>query len=86
VPDYTVVFTRSARKELQGLPLATARRILSATEKLGANPRPVGVKKLQGAKDLWRLRVGDYRVIYAIDDPRNLVDVRVVRHRKDVYR
>ncbi len=86
MPDYAVVIARSARKELERLPWAAARRILPAIERLGADPRPAGVRKLQGAEDLWRLRVGDYRVIYAIDDARHLVDVLVIRHRKDAYR
>ena len=86
MPDYAVVIARSARKELERLPWAAARRILSAIERLGADPRPAGVRKLQGAEDLWRLRVRDYRVIYAIDHARHLVDVLVIRHRKDAYR
>jgi len=86
VPDYTVVFTRSARKELERLPQAPANRVISAIDRLSAEPRPVGVRKLQGAEDLWRVRVGEYRVIYAIDDTNRSVDVRVVRHRKDAYR
>jgi mRNA interferase RelE/StbE len=44
------------------------------------------VRKLHGAEDLWRLRVGDYRIVFAIEDANELVDVRVVRHRKDAYR
>lgn len=55
-------------------------------ERLGANPRPFGVRKVHGVENLWRVRVGDYRVVYAIDDTNHLVDVRVVRHRKDAYR
>ena len=86
MPDYAVVIARSARKELERLPWGGARRILRAIERLGADPRPAGVRKLQGAEDLWRLRVGDYRVIYAIDDARYLVDVLAIRHRKDAYR
>lgn len=66
--------------------VASARRIISAIERLSADPRPVGVRKLQGAEDLWRLRVGEYRIIYAMDDAHRSIDVRVVRHRKDAYR
>jgi mRNA interferase RelE/StbE len=86
VPEYTVVFTRSARKELEQLPHAAARRIISAIDRLSVEPRPVGVRKLQGAEDLWRVRVGEYRIIYALDDANRSVDVRVIRHRKDAYR
>jgi len=86
VPDYRVAFTSSARKELERLPQPAARRIISAIVRLGADPRPHGVRKLQSAEDLWRVRVGEYRIIYSIDEANCVVDVRVVRHRKDAYR
>jgi mRNA interferase RelE/StbE len=86
VPDYTVVFARSARKELQNLDPQVARRILRAIEALVANPRPSGVVKLEGASDLWRVRVGEWRVVYRISDRDRLVDVIAVRHRRDAYR
>jgi mRNA interferase RelE/StbE len=63
VAEYAIVFTRSARKELEHLPLSISKRIISAIEVLSADQRPTGVRKLQGAEDLWRLRVGDYRII-----------------------
>lgn len=78
--EYRVVFARSARRELEGLEVSVARRIISRVEALTTDPRPHGCIKLQGAADLWRLRVGDYRVVYAIDDNACLVDIRVVRH------
>ena len=68
MPDYTVVFARSARKELQNLDPQVARRILKAIEALVANPRPSGVVKLEGASDLWRIRVGEWRVVYRISE------------------
>ena len=86
MPDYTIVFTRSARKELESLLSSVAEKITSEIEQLRREARPSGTRKLQGADDLWRLRVGDYRVVYAIDDKKQLIDVRVVRHRKDAYR
>ena len=86
VPDYTVVFARSARKELQNLDPQVARRILKAIETLVAYPRPSGVVKLEGASDLWRVRVGEWRVVYHISDRDRLVDVIAVRHRRDAYR
>jgi mRNA-degrading endonuclease RelE of RelBE toxin-antitoxin system len=58
VAEYAVVFARSARKELQNLDPQVARRILQHIEALVTNPRPPGVAKLEGAHDLWRLRVG----------------------------
>ena len=84
--DYAVVFARSARKELQNLDPQVARRILKQIEALVANPRPSGVVKLEGASDLWRIRVGEWRVVYRISDRDRLVDVNAVRHRRDAYR
>lgn len=83
---YEIVLTRSARKELEVLNYKIVLQILKKIENLSLNPRPFGSKKLKGEKDLWRVRVGDYRVIYSIDDSGKLVDVSVIRHRKDVYR
>lgn len=84
--DYTVVFARSARKELQKLDAQVARRILKQVEVLATDPRPSGVVKLEGAADLWRIRVGQWRVVYRISDRERLVDVIAVRHRSDAYR
>ena len=84
--DYAVSFARSARKELQNLDPQVARRILKQIESLVANPRPSGVVKLEGASDLWRIRVGEWRVVYRISDRDRLVDINAVRHRRDAYR
>jgi mRNA interferase RelE/StbE len=86
VAEYAVVLARSARKELQNLDPQVARRILKQIEALVANPRPAGVMKLEGAVDLWRIRVGQWRVVYRISDRDRLVDVIAVRHRSDAYR
>ena len=84
--DFSITFARSARKELDRLPADLAERVLQKIEALSESPRPVGVTKLKGQKNVWRLRVGDYRVVYAIDDTAKAVDVSIVRHRRDVYR
>jgi mRNA interferase RelE/StbE len=86
VAEYTVVFTRSARRELERLEAGVARRIISRIETLSEDPRPHGCVKLQGTADLWRIRIGAYRVIYSFDAAARLVDIRVVRHRSDAYR
>jgi len=86
MPSYEIVFARSARKELQALSRTVAKRILEKVELLVLNPRPSGCKKLRGHSSLWRLRVGEYRVIYSIDDDKRVVDVSVVRHRSEAYR
>ena len=84
--DYAVVFARSTRKELQNLDPQVARRILRQVEALVNDPRPAGVVKLEGAADLWRIRVGQWRVVYRISDREPFVDVIAVRHRSDAYR
>jgi mRNA interferase RelE/StbE len=84
--DYTITFARSARKELVALPGELADRLLIRIERLARSPRQAGIRKLSGSENLWRLRVGDYRVIYSIDDQSRIVDVIAVRHRSDAYR
>lgn len=84
--SYAVTFARSARKELAALEHDLADRILAAIAELALEPRPAGCRKLRNSKDLWRIRVGDYRVVYRVDDRERSVDVVIVRHRSDVYR
>jgi len=86
MPTYEITFARSAGKELQALPLNVAERILTKIEGLASNPRPHGCKKLSGPTRLWRLRVGDYRIVYDIDDEERVVDISVIRHRSVAYR
>ena len=85
VTDYLIAFKSSAEKELLRLPREAASRILPKIESLAVNPRPRGAKKLRGAKDLWRIRAGDYRAIYAINDERREVTVMRIAHRREVY-
>jgi mRNA interferase RelE/StbE len=86
VADYGVVVARSAEKEIGDLPPAVLSRIRRAIDRLAINPRPSGCKKLREARNRWRVRVGDYRIIYTVNDLRQLIDIERVRHRKDVYR
>jgi mRNA interferase RelE/StbE len=83
---YSVTFARSARKELESLSQTDAIRILKKIESLPANPRPSGCKKLTGQNSLWRIRIGDYRVVYSIDDTHRLIDITIIRHRSSVYK
>jgi len=83
---YDITFARSARKELERLDAQLVRRIFTHIESLAAYPRPPGCCKLQGSDNLWRIRVGDYRVVYSIDDRAAAIDISIVGHRKDVYR
>ncbi|MDD5262830.1 MAG: type II toxin-antitoxin system RelE/ParE family toxin [Methylacidiphilales bacterium] len=84
--EYQITFARSARKELEKLPPHIAERILGKIEDLSATPRPGGSLKLKGGRNLWRIRIGDYRVIYEIDDGKGIIDISIIRHRREVYR
>lgn len=84
--EYSITFARSGRKELEALEAAIVNRIFPKIESLSRRPRPHNSVKLQGRENLWRIRVGVYRVIYAIDDESKLVDIIAVRHRRDAYR
>jgi mRNA interferase RelE/StbE len=81
-----VEFTSSAQREYLRLPKPDRQRVGQRIELLANNPRPAGCTKLAGAKNLWRIRCGDYRVIYAIEDAALIVAVAKVGHRRDVYR
>jgi len=82
---YSIVFARSASKEVESLERTLVARVISRIMALSENPRPSGCKKLAGAVDAWRIRIGDYRVIYRVDDTASLVTVMVVRHRSRAY-
>ena len=79
--------SRRVEKEIANLPGGVRERIIRAIRKLAENPRPQGARKLMGAmRGAWRIRVGDYRVIYDADDAQQLVVILAVLHRRDVYR
>ena len=82
---YTVTLTRSAEKELDRLPAPLHARLTRKLLALEANPRPPGVQKLHG-EDRYRIRIGDYRVLYLIDDDSKTVAIIAVGHRREVYR
>jgi mRNA interferase RelE/StbE len=82
---YTVSILRRAQRELQQLPRGEYARVRDAIRALGHDPRPTGCLALTGRAG-WRLRVGDYRVIYEIDDTQHLVTILHVGHRRDIYR
>ncbi len=82
---YQIILPRSVQKELNRLPDEAASRILARLAALEANPRPADVKKLKG-RDAWRIRVGDYRVIYEIHDRVLQILVITVGHRREIYR
>jgi mRNA interferase RelE/StbE len=85
VGSYRVALATSAEKELQGLPKKLIARIIPRLERLESTPRPPGCKKLKGGDNEWRIRVGDYRIIYVVDDTARTVDVTRIAHRREVY-
>ena len=84
--SYTIFLTKAAAKDLTALPQKTLRRIDSAIRSLADNPRPHGSIKLQGSDNLYRIRKGDFRIIYQIEDDALIVTVVRVGNRRDVYR
>jgi mRNA interferase RelE/StbE len=85
VSDYSVEVKPSARKELEALPDSVLARVVRRIESLGHAPRPAGCKKLKGYKDQWRVRAGDWRVVYIVDDAAKSVRVTRIAHRREVY-
>ena len=83
--SYKLVIKRSAAKELEQLRLKDRRRLAARIQGLSANPRPPGTEKLSG-EEKYRIRQGDYRVLYVIDDGAQTVTVVSIGHRRDVYR
>ena len=82
---YDVELSRSAARDLERLAPGLRFRIERELRRLAIDPRRAGVTRLAGSP-AWRSRVGDYRIIYALDDDRSLIQVLRIRHRRDVYR
>jgi mRNA interferase RelE/StbE len=84
---YKTIIDISAEKDIERFPVNAIKRIVKAIDGLSTDPRPVGAKKLKGSdENLYRIRSGDYRIIYAINDGVRIVNIRRIRHRRDVYR
>ncbi|HLG20552.1 MAG TPA: type II toxin-antitoxin system RelE/ParE family toxin [Bdellovibrionota bacterium] len=83
--NYSLSIKPSALKELEGFPKKIVQQIVARIEGLSLNPRPPGSQKLSG-EEKYRLRQGPYRVVYAVDDARKVVDVVKIAHRSEVYR
>ncbi|MGH3909713.1 MAG: type II toxin-antitoxin system RelE family toxin [Pseudonocardiaceae bacterium] len=81
-----VTFHPDVYKQLQLLPRRVFSAALKAIIALTHNPRPAGVKKLAGSRSDWRIRIGEYRIIYEIDDTAKTLTVLQVEHRRDAYR
>ena len=83
---YAIQYKKSVEKDLRKLDHDTLKRVAKKIQLLADNPRPNGVTKLSGVNDLYRVRQGDYRIIYQIQDNKLIVLVVKVGHRGDVYR
>ena len=83
---YRATIPRSVQKQLRTLPNAIHSRVVAQLMDLSDNPRPSGVKKLRGYTSTYRVRVGDYRIVYEVDDSAQEVCLLHVADRKDVYR
>ncbi len=83
---YEVYIETAAENDLKRLPTTPFQRIIPQIRTLAQNPRPSGCRKLTGSKNDWRIRVGDYRVLYEIDEKTRAVRIMRVRHRREVYR
>ena len=84
--DFRIEWKKSTRKDLRKLPSSIANRVVGAVEDLAENPFPHGVEKLSGSEHAYRIRLGDYRIVYEVVAESKLVEIQRVRHRKDVYR
>jgi len=83
--SYSLVLKKSAERELRALPKADLRRVTDRIRGLANTPRPSGHEKLSG-QEQYRVRQGDYRVVYAIDDDHRIVTIVKIGHRREVYR
>lgn len=83
---YRLIVSHSARKEALSLPREVQERIRPAVGALAGEPRPYGCDKLKGEEGFYRIRVGDYRVVYHVDDDDMTVTVTRIKHRRDIYR
>jgi len=83
--SYSLVIKTSAERELRALPKADRRRVVDRVRALALTPRPPGNEKLSG-QERYRVRQGDYRIVYAIDDEARIVEIVKIGHRREVYR
>ncbi|MGH2460810.1 MAG: type II toxin-antitoxin system RelE family toxin [Chloroflexota bacterium] len=84
--SYAVLVSTRAAKDLADLPASVQRRVRALIDRLATEPRPRRAQALAGVADSYRVRVGDYRVVYAVDDAERQVVIARVGHRRDVYR
>ena len=83
---YEVCLERAAERDLKKLSADQFHRIISLIKGLAKTPRPIGCRKITGSKSDWRIRIGDYRIIYEIDEKVKFVRVMRIKHRREAYR
>lgn len=83
---YSIVFRKSARKQIGQLPEIAVSKITTAIDALADEPRPANCKKMQGVEGTYRIRVGDYRIIYTVNDTVVTVEIVKIGSRQDVYK
>jgi len=83
---HEILLVKQAEKDLKNLPIQIFDRVITAIKDLSSNPRPSGCLKLKNLSQDYRIRVGDYRIIYEIDNKNQIVKVMRVRHRRESYR
>jgi mRNA interferase RelE/StbE len=83
--SYSITILRKAQKALANLPVNAYERVRDSIRELGNEPRPDGCRKLVGRSG-WRIRIGDYRVIYEVDDQQKTVTILSIGHRRDIYK
>ncbi|MEH1913459.1 type II toxin-antitoxin system RelE family toxin [Nostoc sp.] len=84
--SYAIVISKSVQKQIDNLPNDVIERVIEKIQNLALEPRPDGIVKLKGSDNEYRIRIGDYRVRYEINDESQLVQILQCKHRKDVYR
>lgn len=84
--SYRIEVSSTAEKQLKKIPAHEQKRVLDAILGLAAEPFPLGTRKLSGHDDVFRIRVGNYRIIYSVESQRVVIVVLKVGHRKDMYR
>ncbi len=83
---YSIKWKSSARKEIKKLPKDIIIKIINTVDKLTVNPFPTGSRKLTGTQHTYRLRVGNYRIVYSVESDNLVILIIRIRHRKDVYK
>ena len=84
--NYSIIISKSVQKQINDLPSQIRNRIIEKIQSLAQEPRPSGVVKLKGSGKEYRIRIGDYRVRYEIEDSSQIIRLLQCKHRRDVYR